>query len=395
MSDTSLAQLVADGVLGMGDGYRTRSDQLEATGLPILRVAEVQDGQARPSDGDHVGFGWRAKMGPKTTKPGDVVITTKGSVGRIARINADFPEHVYSPQLCFLRVIDASRLDPLWLYYWARSVSFRRQLERYSGQTDMAPYLSLGDLRRFRVSPPSLEVQSDVAGRMAVLDRAADHSERLGRQLGAHLLTSWRAACAESGLHKQVKDLADVKKGLSYKGQFLSESGTPMINLANFGRDGSFQASGTKYYTGPIKAERVLSKGALVIANTDLTQTRDIIGRPVLAPQSDVTSSHHTYQVDAAPSAALGLFAALQEPRIRQRFVQTATGTTVSALPRDVLLSTEVPWLAEAALDTWASGAWPLVHAAWELSGEAERLRLMRDELLPHLVNTAAQDPAP
>ena len=65
-----------------------------------------------------------AAAGDKISRALDVVVTTKGTVGRIAQVAEGTPTVVYSPQLCYWRVLDHAALDPHILYRWMRSSAF-------------------------------------------------------------------------------------------------------------------------------------------------------------------------------------------------------------------------------------------------------------------------------
>ncbi|MET8166413.1 restriction endonuclease subunit S [Streptomyces sp. NPDC005329] len=151
----TIAQLTMEGQLEFGDGYRTKRAEHGQPGLPILRVAEVADGEIRPSFGDYVRDEFRAVMGRKTSQAGDVVLTTKGTVGRVALMAADAPEFVYSPQVCYFRVRPDAQLSNIYLFHWMRGPEFWRQAAGMKGQTDMADYLSLGDIKSLRITLPS------------------------------------------------------------------------------------------------------------------------------------------------------------------------------------------------------------------------------------------------
>lgn len=199
----TLAELAARGDLVFSDGYRTRADQLSTAGLPILRVADVLDGRLEPSYKDHIRAEFRPKMGAKVSRPGDVLITTKGTVGRVARVPVDFPEHSYSPQVCFLRSLNEDALNSTWLYHWARSPEFACQLGIYKDQTDMAPYVSLTDLRRVVVNLPSAAAQKRVVYGLAALDELIAHNRReidRAQRLSSAIFQRFSASDAEEEL---------------------------------------------------------------------------------------------------------------------------------------------------------------------------------------------------
>lgn len=133
------------------DGYRTRKDQLGEPGVKILRVADMADGHIFADGTDHVSSEYLASAGSKVSKVDDVIVSTKGTVGRTALIAAGDPMVVYSPQICYFRVLDASKLSAAVLHRWVRSSKFHTQAKAVQDQSDMAPYVSLRDLRRFQV----------------------------------------------------------------------------------------------------------------------------------------------------------------------------------------------------------------------------------------------------
>jgi type I restriction enzyme S subunit len=153
---STLAELVAQRALTLGDGYRTKRSEHGLPGLPILRVAEVMDGRIKPEFADFVADRYRSAMGGKISQIGDVILTTKGTVGRVAAISAKDPLFVYSPQLCYFRILQGSPLESSYIYFWLRSDDFWRQAETLKSQTDMADYLSLTDIRQLNIPMPDM-----------------------------------------------------------------------------------------------------------------------------------------------------------------------------------------------------------------------------------------------
>ncbi|MFE2520427.1 restriction endonuclease subunit S [Streptomyces mirabilis] len=153
-ASTTLGQVVKSGGLSLGDGYRTKRAEHGRRGVPILRVAEVGDNEIHPTREDRVREEFRPAMGGKVSRPGDIVLTTKGTVGRCAMIPPGSLEFVYSPQLCYFRTGSNSILPRNFLFHWFRGREFWRQAEVLKGQTDMADYLSLNDIRSLEISVP-------------------------------------------------------------------------------------------------------------------------------------------------------------------------------------------------------------------------------------------------
>jgi type I restriction enzyme S subunit len=250
----------------------------------------------------------------------------------------------------------------------------------------MAAYVSLTEQRKLLVALPAPREQRGIAGVLGALDDKIESNRRLivsVLHLCRLLLTS---ECSE---FVAVGEVADLEKGLSYKGSGLTSAeggGVPMVNLANFSVDGWLRPSGLKFYEGESKQRHVAKPRDLLVANTDLTQQRAILGRPALVPPgSEMLFTHHVFAVRFRTRAdlCLPLWAALLTPDFRERAEGFATGTTVAGLPKEALLDFSFgvppsPVIAE------SSG---LMDRAWAAERESATLAELRDVLLPELLS--------
>src|SRR5699024_8620992 len=119
---------------------------------------------------DFVSDEYEPKIGAKVARAGDVLLTTKGTIGRVAVVPELREPAVYSPQLCYFRVLDTDVLDPGYLRYWLKSPAFQMQSSYFQGNTDMAPYISLRDLRSTRLDLPRIAKQRAIAEVLGALD---------------------------------------------------------------------------------------------------------------------------------------------------------------------------------------------------------------------------------
>ena len=176
-----LGDLAGEGKLTINDGYRTSKPELGPQGVPILRVAEVLDGRIEPAFKDFIRDEYRGKFANKTSRAGDIVVTTKGTVGRVAYIQEDHPEFVYSPQVCYFRVLDPGSIDSRWLYHWFRGSGFQSQALSVRGQTDMADYINLTDMRSMSITLPPIDRQRSVAEVLAALDQQVAVNDQINK----------------------------------------------------------------------------------------------------------------------------------------------------------------------------------------------------------------------
>lgn len=177
-------ELADDGVLSVGDGYRAKNDELGTTGFPFARAGNI-DGGFHFEGADCLRTERVPMARDKISLPGDVVFTSKGTVGRFAFVSDATPRFIYSPQLCFWRSTRHDLLDPRYLLFWMRSSAFLSQVNSVKGQTDMADYVSLRDQREMWVDLPPLRIQRAIAATLGALDDKIDLNRRMNETLEA------------------------------------------------------------------------------------------------------------------------------------------------------------------------------------------------------------------
>lgn len=172
LADTqpTVQDLIDGGTLRMGDGYRAKRIELAEVGLPFVRAGNLQHGGFDFSDAELLCEESCVDAGEKNSQPFDVAFTSKGTVGRMTMVMPQTQPFVYSPQVCWWRVIDQSTLNPHVLYRWMESSQFMHQVAKVKGNTDMADYVSLRDQRAMHVSLPPIEEQAALAKELSSID---------------------------------------------------------------------------------------------------------------------------------------------------------------------------------------------------------------------------------
>lgn len=233
------SSLVSESLLEIGAG-RPRSVDPE---LPILRVADVLDGRIGPFTHGSVPEICQQEMRPKVSYPGDIVLTTKGTVGRVAMIPVHGPRFAYSPQLCYFRPAIGGPLCSRYLYYWFKSSEFWDQARALKSQTDMADFLSLSDIYSLSIRIPPLEQQVEIGDLLGALDDKIAVNERItsaADSLVSSLFLDALQRTPESFSESPLSSIASFVNGRAFT-KNASGSGRMVVRIAeiNSGPGGS------------------------------------------------------------------------------------------------------------------------------------------------------------
>lgn len=143
-------------------------------------------------------------------------------------------------------------------------------------------------------------------------------------------------------------DYFKFEKGLGYKGEFLAEeSDIALIGMDSHNDGGGYKEGSEKPYIGPFKPEHVAEVGDVIFAATE--QGFGLLASPLMVPESDKYQtyiySHHVLKAFPIKEGFLPeyLYNIFRIERYRSRAAYGDTGTTVRALPAEVLEDQMVP----------------------------------------------------
>ena len=77
-----------------------------------------------------------------------------------------------------------------------------------------------------------------------------------------------------------------LTKGVSYKSEDLKFSNKALVTLKSVKRYGGYEPNGLKSFTGKYNENQVVKEDDIIVAQTDLTQNADVIGKPAIIKNS-------------------------------------------------------------------------------------------------------------
>jgi type I restriction enzyme, S subunit len=279
----------------------------------------------------------------------DILINKDGAyTGKIAFVWNLFAEEISINEHLF--IIRSKNMDQKFLFYYLISRFGKFQIEQnITGSAQ--PGLNTQFIKKIKIPNPSNKEQEAIAKILSGLDIKIGLMQKQNKALekiGNAFFKKWfiNNPEKESWEVGKLGGYIGLDKGLSYKGAGLTKDKTciPMANLGTFNLISGFKKEGLKHYCGEYKERNLVKPGDLIIANTDMTQSREILGSPAIIPyeiNSDkVLFTHHTYAVRHKKNLISNyfLYFLLQTPGYRERAVGYATGTTVLALPKEAIL---------------------------------------------------------
>jgi type I restriction enzyme S subunit len=334
-----------------GSTPSTREDSFWKGDVPWVSAKDMKSLYLDDTE-DHLTALGASRMG-WIARPGTPLILVRGMA-----LHSDVPIAVPTRPMAFNQDVKALRpkegVDGVYLAYWLLA-NKPRLLASVDSASHGTGRLHTGVLSRLPVSLPTRETQTAIAQSIRRLDTKIALNGRLARllsDLGAStfrsvlpdLLTSADGTDVQPGWAVvRLGDFYSVQRGLSYNGAGLTAAGVPMVNLGCFNR-GGFDVGAVKPYSGPFETRHLVHAGDLVIANTDITQRREVLGTvgvvPSWADASGWLFSHHVFTLrpksPAAPHPLLVL-QLLRAEGFRDRAAGYATGTTVLSLPVDAV----------------------------------------------------------
>lgn len=273
--------------------------------------------------------------------------------------------------------------------------------------------INLADLKRVRLRLPPLETQRTIASILRAYDDLIEVNRRrvaVLEEMARGLFEEWfvrfrfpghetveildtpNGPLPEGWQNAIVSDVFSLGRGRSYKSSELAESGgMPFVNLKCILRDGGFKASGLKRYTGDFKQGHVVSRGDIVMAVTDMTQERRIVGRvgrvPLLDEQAAVISMDLVKVLPASEINKAYLYCWLRYSDFGPTAARYANGANVLHLsPKAIAdLPFVLPSLAFA--QKFGEVVEPLLELSEVLELTGQRLAASRDLLLPRLIS--------
>jgi len=166
--DTTIGELINAGYIreiqdgNHGEIHPKASDYAEE-GIPFIMANTLLEGDVNLEEAKKIPQAITDKLRIGFSKPGDVLLSHKGTVGEVAIVpdELDYPYLMLTPQVTYYRV-NSEKLDNEFLYFVFTSNYFQEQLSSTSSQSTRA-YVGITAQRSLKIAiPEDLELQKKI-----------------------------------------------------------------------------------------------------------------------------------------------------------------------------------------------------------------------------------------
>lgn len=271
------------------------------------------------------------------------------------------------------------------------------------------PHISGKQIGDFKIPLPPLPIQQKIAAILSAYDDLIENNQRriaLLEKMAEEIYREWFVRLRFPG-HKNVKVIRGVPdgwsfdkaskviglaKGKSYAAEELADDTghMPFINLKSFNRGGGYREDGLKYYSGRYKPDQVVRQNDVVMAVTDMTQDRAVIGRVARMPnlgEKGAVISLDTVKLVPKNIHKTFLYAYMRHSGFANFIKEFANGANVLHLKPDLISQQKIVVPTKQLQNEFAPMVEPFYAEVDLLVAANRRLENMRDALLPRLIS--------
>lgn len=222
-----------------GEKHPKQSDYVKAgERIPFLMANDLESGQVDLKNCNYISKGQAEKLRIGFSKEGDVLLTHKGNLGRVAIVPKNkFEFMMLTPQVTYYRV-NNERLDRDFLKYSFLNSSFQGQIQTISPQSTR-PYVGITAQRDLEIYfNEDIQIQRNAVSTLAKIDGKIEVNNKIAKtleEMAQSIFKEWFSS--EEGAKYTLLDVADYVNGGVF-GKIINKekSGLPLLKIADLNR---------------------------------------------------------------------------------------------------------------------------------------------------------------
>lgn len=403
-------------------GSNLKVEFFKPVGFPVLNGSNLTDVRLVEDAFNYVTEEKARSLGKAIASKGDVIITHRGTLGQVSYIPDDslYDEYLISQSQFRVR-FDKEIANPAYIAYYFKTKEGQKKLLSFASYVGV-PALAQAttNFKEIELNLPSLEIQNKIVDELLTLDLKIENNNSINAELESMAKTLYdywflqfefpneegkpykssggkmvwneelKREIPEGWEVKQLGNLIEYNRGISYTGKDISENGIPIISLASIDRTGRYIPDGIKYFNRDYASSKVVKPFELIMANTDMTQERAVMGKIVFVPDifdGDILTTHHITQIYTNESLKAYLMMTTQTDWFHNYIKGFASGTNVLGMDMKGFDDYMLTYPSKDILSMFNRIIFEIYRRIFVIYKENFELASLRDFLLPLLMN--------
>ena len=152
-----------------------------STGVPFIMANNLVNGKVDYTNCAYITEAQASTLRKGFSKPGDVLLTHKATIGRTAIVSDEYDTIILTPQVTYYRVKNG--ISNRYLKYYFDSSTFQQLFSNWAGSGSTRAYLGITAQRKLPIVLPSYEVQLKIAKCCGVLDDKIYQNQKINDNL--------------------------------------------------------------------------------------------------------------------------------------------------------------------------------------------------------------------
>lgn len=382
-------------------------------GISLIRSLNVYDYSFSYENLAYIDEVQAKKLSNVEIHENDILLNITGaSVGRCCKVPRQIIPARVNQHVSIVRV-DNNCANVDYILYYINSPHNKLRLLNIAQGGATREALTKEAIENFIVELPDNNAQDFIANILSSYDNLIENNNRriaILEEMAQRLYREWFVHFRFPG-HENVKmvesklglipenwhnfiyeNIVSFNRGKSYRSSEINvEDGVPFINLKNIRAYGGFNKGGTKLFDGIYKESHKVRPGDIVMAVTDMTQERRLVGQVARVPnmKSDyaIISMDLIKLIPFQAQNSVYVYSLLRYSNLSRKIAGFANGANVLHLDPELVLQQDFIMPDDDTIKRFTSLVESLYNSVDICEEKNETLRKTRDHLLPRLIS--------
>lgn len=264
------AQMIEEPKDGNHGNIHPKSTDYVTQGIPFIMANDLVNGRVDYQHCAYISEKQAKKLKKGFSRPGDVLLTHKATIGRTAIVTGDYETIILTPQVTYYRT--KKGILNRYLKYYFDCAYFQNILANWAGAGSTRAYLGITAQKKLPILLPPLETQKKIAKILSALDDKIECNNQINKNLEEQAQTLFKKFFIDIDLIPDgwskgcLLDIADYLNGLAMQKFRPSERdiGLPVLKIKEL-RQGMCDDSSEKC-SSSIKDEYIVHDGDVIFS---------------------------------------------------------------------------------------------------------------------------------